>query len=141
MATNPAGGTSAWEVFRLTPGDNVINTPSCPTTKLCIATSEGLVLYTKDPAGGLIDWFKVQPKDQPPGQLDCFTARLCVGPNSSTTIAVSGDPLSAGDAWPSTTVAIAPGGFDVRTFTCASPALCVTADQRGDVYTGSQSGG
>ena len=75
----------------------------------------------------------------PPYDPDCFSAKLCVGLNSWTTVAVSADPLSAGDAWPSTTIAIPPRGFQVRTFACASPALCVTGDDRGDVYTGSES--
>lgn len=141
MSTNPAGGASAWQVFTLVPGGDAINAPSCPTTSLCIVTFEREVLYTKDPAAGLTHWFKVQPKDQPPGNLDCLSAKLCVGITSNTSIAVSADPLSSGDAWPATTINPAPGGLQVRVLGCASRALCVTGDDRGDVYTGAESGG
>ena len=105
---------------------------ACPSTRLCVAITQGTVFTSTDPARGRwkIGYLAGIDLDN----VSCPSVHLCVsiGPHS---VAVSTDPAGGAGTWRTTHPRASNAGID--SLTCASAHLCLaTSSSGGSGYGG-----
>ncbi len=120
---------------------SVVLAVSCPSTRLCFATSgAGQLFDSTDPTGGAASWRSFSYDTQSGGDegtqsLSCPTSALCIGDDSYGGMMLSSVRPTAGPgAWRSvinTSGIGVGGGIDP---VCASTTLCVGSDWAGDTF-------
>jgi hypothetical protein len=102
---------------------------------LCLTVAEGgYIISSRNPAGGAAAW-STSPQTENLADVSCPWTTLCVGgtdANGNGTGVVSYDPRGGPSAWQ--TVIDPLGGLVAAS--CPSRAVCVTADNAGDVLVG-----
>lgn len=127
--TNPADGSSAWRVAAIqrTQTDRVVNSVSCPTTRLCVAAdSSGQVLVSINPSASTWSSFAI---DNVPGGLSsvsCATARMCAAVDAGGNVLISTKP-AAGTPWKETHLTDHP----LTGIACPAVSLCIAVDSNG----------
>jgi hypothetical protein len=114
---------------------------SCPSTRLCFATSgAGQLFVSSDPTGGAASWrsFTYDPQssqDEGAQSLSCPTATLCIGDDSYGAMMLSSVRPAAGPgAWRSVVNTTGIGVGSGVNPVCASTALCIGSDWAGDTF-------
>lgn len=132
-STDPAGGASTWSSPAPIGTDSVQNL-RCPTASLCVATEGNKVLESTDPAGGASTWSKpAELGAEYINSLRCPYISLCLITDYNGNVYTSTDPGAGIAGWTAGT-AVDPGE-GITGIACASPTLCVLADQSGRVAT------
>jgi hypothetical protein len=128
-------GFAAWRQRSPLPATFIgVDGVSCPSVSLCIAVdAAGNVLSSTDPTGGRAAWSPAQVVSGVVGSdsidaVSCPTAVLCVAV-SGLMVLTSTDPAGGASAWQAATV----DQRGLTSISCASEALCVAADNAGDL--------
>jgi hypothetical protein len=127
-STDPTGGPEAWKVTRL-PGNQPLNSVSCPTATECVALARGgSVLSSSDPLGGAKAWksadlYPYVPATHGGNSVACAPGDgLCVATGESSTMLSARRPLAGILGWKGASIAPFPTLLGAA---CASPKLCV----------------
>jgi hypothetical protein len=149
VSTNPTGGPESWKTAHVGGADCTVSETgapcwlagmSCPTGKLCVAAdSSGRIFTSTNPTGGAQAWRGFVPPAA--GYLfdgvSCtdvgFCAALADDNVAGGHVSTSSNPAGGPNAW----TAAGLGGNEMRGISCASRALCVVVDVRGEVVVGS----
>jgi Divergent InlB B-repeat domain len=117
-----------------------LETISCPTTKLCVATdSRGDVITSTDPtAGASTSWTVKNLGLDSISYLACVSETLCIGINGAGDVVSSTNPGAPTPTWNVTQMVIA---HAISAFSCTAAPLCVVSDDDGDVFVSTDPAG
>jgi hypothetical protein len=146
-STNPAAGTSAWQLTPALDGNDPFATMSCSSSKLCVAIDNaGRILTSTDPATSQSDWQVGSTpalSNQYGFQLSCPSDSLCLAAGtpippacpcipSASNLTASRDPAAGAAGWstsPDNTLPYVDG------LSCISDKLCVAASPPHQIAT------
>jgi hypothetical protein len=130
-SSDPTGGTGAWTATPLPGNPGPIDSISCPTVTLCVATGvDGQISTSTDPTGGAGAWSTADiGGNRALGALFCSSASQCFGADNNQHELASSNPAGGATTW---TVTTAPA-FDSGS--CPTPTLCVAVSNTGSVFT------
>lgn len=146
-STNPTGGPSAWTVTNLEGiGVSSLFRIFCPSSELCIATSEQIrgdwaypILVTStDPTGGPAAWKVTQVADPGVVGLSCPSITLCVAVGGND-VSTSTNPTGGSAHW--TVAHLLTGSTSLIDLSCPTVSLCVALDDAGNIFTSSRPAG
>ncbi|HEY4827726.1 MAG TPA: hypothetical protein VIH85_13205 [Solirubrobacteraceae bacterium] len=137
-STNPAAGTSAWQLTPALDGNDSVANVSCSSPTLCVAVdSAGRLLTSTDPGGSQPDWqvgSTLTLPYQQGFQLSCPSGSLCLAmgaliPSACPCIptffpASSTDPAAGAAGWNTSRSNIL---YFIDGLSCVSNNLCVAA--------------
>ncbi len=134
-STNPAGGSSAWQVTQLDPSFDLRGV-SCATPSLCVAVGQdGLLLVSTDPTGGPSAWRDTGAPGGPghlQGVACALGGALCVAGNSGGNLITNTDPGGSPARWSERNGG---GSVAITGISCPSASQCIAVDNNGDVLT------
>ena len=152
-STNPTGGSSAWHVAHVDPGDlctpssgcHGLSGVSCPSRSLCVAADvEGSVLTSTNPTGGARAWTTATVQGNIPGIFDtvgvsCPSPSFCLAVNGggsaggTGTVITSTNPTGGVRDW---RITKADGDRSLLSVSCArATSLCVAGDNGANALT------
>ena len=137
----PAGG-APWRVAPVDSAYGFLADFTCPSPAMCLGITNNKLFASRRPGGPAPAWrnFSIHipplsPEDDA-GEITCLSTRFCAAQDGGPEISISTDPARGTVAWRAARA-------DPRTITalaCASPSLCVAADNQGYLTTGAPVG-
>ncbi len=112
-------------------GTNSESYVSCPSTTLCVLSTETSLYATVTPVTG--PW-TLELAAQPQGVLagvSCASVTFCAVATHVGNVLIATDPLGGAGAWVSTDVT--KGSADLFTISCPSPRFCVAGGSYGEI--------
>jgi hypothetical protein len=138
--TDPSSGTSGWAQSAIDP-QNVLQTLSCPSVSLCVATDVGDVLTSTDPTGGPGAWTTTPIRQSGVGlfayDMSCPSVSLCVATAPNGDILSSTNPTGGGKAWTTRPI----DQVTLEAISCPSVSLCIAAGADGILTSTHPTGG
>ncbi len=146
-STNPTGGAGAWQFTKMGAEVPILQTVSCPSALLCVASGHGdeypvpslAVISSTNPTGGAGAWNAYEGVGLQ--KLSCVSASFCGAADYHGRAATSEDPTGSASTWsfasgftledPSMYF---PGGFEG--ISCPSASLCMMASITGAMVWG-----
>jgi hypothetical protein len=134
-STEPANAGS-WRASRSyvgRAGYHGLSAVSCVSIDFCLASGDGTLKNSTDPAGGAGAWTSHNTVEYVPSSLSCPSSGLCVGVRGSE-VWSSTEPRGDILAWKLEDV----DEHNLYGISCPTMSLCVAVDAEGDVLTSSE---
>jgi hypothetical protein len=136
ITTDPAGGARSWRLANL--GGWILNSVSCPTTKLCVAVGEGatqspsgqldsVVLASTHPTVGTAWTLAAVDRVNTLDRVSCATATQCVAVDASGNAISSTNPTGGAGAWRLARLT----ANKLTGISCPAISMCVAVDDAG----------
>ncbi|HET9050607.1 MAG TPA: IPT/TIG domain-containing protein, partial [Candidatus Dormibacteraeota bacterium] len=140
-STNPTGGTATWVTADID-GTIALTSISCASASLCAAVDNaGQVLTATNPRGGSANFWSAADIDGSTilNRVSCpsTSPAFCAAVDTSGNVVSSTMPPAGASAWSVQTV----DGSPLTALACATNALCVAGDNRGQVVVGTGTAG
>lgn len=138
-STNPTGDAAAWSSALIDndPEAHGLASITCQSATFCVATDfNNNIITSTNPTGGAGSWtlanLGANPSNEFVWEVSCPSASLCVGTHSGDgDIITSTNPTGGAGSWTHTHIA---SSNSLRAVSCASTALCVATDEKGNIY-------